>query len=285
MKACEKLVSENSEYFIYSPSKLAQELFLYPTRCGRFSYLPGYHLVRQAFDSFLLIYVQSGMLELEYEGERHRASEGQFVLLDCYKRHGYGTSCGAVCLWCHFDGISAKRYYEAAVSNLGVIFSLPDPNPAVSRLLGIIKTFSENHPVREPLLSKYLTDIFTEFLLFSPKGFCGTQGSITEEAIAYIGEHFREKLMVETLADRAGMSLYQFIRLFKKESGFTPHDYLISVRIAAAKYLLKNSRLTVKEICYESGFSCESVFCNAFRRRVGASPGQYREGQGEPSRK
>ena len=277
MKSCEKFVSEQSDYFIYSPSKLARKMFLYPMQCGVFTYLPGYSLTRQSFDSFLLMYVQKGELELYFEGERQKVKAGQFVLLDCYKCHGYSSDKGWTGIWCHFDGAAAREYYDAAVLNLGNVFSLPDPYPVVNWMMAILKPFFNNAPIKEPLCARYLTEILTELLLFTPGNIC-THGSITEEAVAYISEHFREELPVEVLAARAGISLYHFIRIFKKESGFTPHEYLINVRIATAKYLLKNSQLTVKEICFASGFSSESVFCNAFKRMEGTSPGKYRQG-------
>ena len=50
-----------------------------------------------------------------------------------------------------------------------------------------------------------------------------------------------EDISVPVLADRVGLSLYHFIRSFKKETGFTPHDYIIHTRINTAKYLLKNT--------------------------------------------
>ena len=48
---------------------------------------------------------------------------------------------------------------------------------------------------------------------------------MAEEIIAYINEHFAEKFSVEELAAQAGLSQYHFIRVFKKETGFTPHEY------------------------------------------------------------
>lgn len=77
---------------------------------------------------------------------------------------------------------------------------------------------------------------------------------MAEEIIAYINEHFAEKFSVEELAAKAGLSQYHFIRVFKKETGFTPHEYLNNTRMMTARYLLKNSRLPVKDICFNTGF-------------------------------
>jgi len=277
MKSCEEFVAPESDYFIYSPSRLALDMFLYPMQCGLFSYLPGYSLTRESFDSFLLMYIQKGELSLTFEGNTQRVTAGHFVLLDCYKLHSYSTSKGWECLWCHFDGITARSYYNSIVSRLGNVFSMPDTYPVLSKLTSILKIFYSGALVREPLLSKYLTDILTEFLLYTPMNIhTRNYANIAEEIITYINEHFKEDITVEELAARAGLSQYHFIRTFKKETGFTPHEYIVNTRIATAKYLLKNTRLSVKDICFSTGFSCESVFCGAFKRHQGMTPAQYR---------
>jgi len=97
-----------------------------------------------------------------------------------------------------------------------------------------------------------------------------------EEVISYINKHFTENITIADLAEKAGFSQYHFIRIFKKETGMTPYEYIINIRINTAKYLLRNSQLSVKDICFSTGFSSESVFCNAFKKRLGITPTEYR---------
>lgn len=278
MKSQEELVGADSNYFVYSPSKNALEMFLYPLQCGCFTYLPGYRLVREAFDSFLLMYIQKGTLTLEVDQHIQTVNKGQFVLLDCYSRHAYSTNTGWNCLWCHFDGITARNWYQNIVARFGNAFSIPDTQPMVSKLTSIYNTFSSGSIAREPLLSKYLTDILTTILLYVPThARADTQINMAEKAAAYISEHFAEKITIGQLATLVGLSDYHFIRTFKKQTGFTPHEYLLNTRINTARYLLKNSSLPIKEICFSTGFSCESIFCSAFKRIEGLTPAQYRE--------
>lgn len=278
MLSQEKHIKSDSEYFVYSPSKTALEMFLYPLQCGRFSYLPGYCLVREAFDSFLLMYVQKGSLTLEVNGCTQTVRKGQFVFLDCYSRHAYSTDTGWSCLWCHFDGITARHWYQNIVSRFGNVFSIPDAQPLISNMVSLFETFSSGSAVREPLLSKYLTDILTAVLLYIPKE-AGDNAHITmtEKVTSFISEHFAQPVTVRQLAALTGLSEYHFIRIFKKQTGFTPHEYLLNTRMNTARYLLKNSSLPVKEICFSTGFSCESAFCSTFKRIEGMTPAQYRE--------
>lgn len=277
MKSCEKFVAPESDYYIYSPSKFAMDALFYPTQCGHFYYQAGYSLHRDSFDSYLFIYIKKGSLDVICDGKAYHAEAGDFIFLDCYQEHSYSTAAGADCLWCHFDGISARPYYTAVTARLGTVFTIPDVKIPLGRLTSIFDIFRTGAVVREPLLSKYLTDILTEFLLYTPAKDTGYRSpNMTEEIITYINEHFADPVSVEKLADLACLSTYHFIRTFKKETGYTPHEYIVNSRIAAAKYLLKNTNLLVKDICFQCGFSCESVFCSAFKRHESITPAQYR---------
>ena len=277
MKSCEELVASSSEYYIYSPSMTAHDMFLYPLQCGHFVYLPGYHLTRESFDSILLVYVEKGNLTLNYNEQVSEAHAGDFVFIDCYKLHEYYTEEGCQCLWCHFDGITAGSFYQNIVARLGNVFSLSDSYKVVTKIQLIIDIFEKGRTVREPLLSKYLNDILTAFLLYTPatdkaKDYTG----IAENTITYINEHFAEDISIDMLAERVGISPFHFIRSFKKETGFTPHEYIINTRMNSARYLLKNTKLPIKDICFRTGFSGESVFCSAFKKKHNITPSEYR---------
>jgi len=276
LKTCDPYISDESEYYVYAPSVLAKEAFYYVICAGHYLYKPGYFLVRNSYDSYLLLYVEEGSLLVEVDGQRKKAAEGNFVLLNCYEPHAYGTETGCRCLWCHLDGQGAAEYYRAIVGRLGNVFSIKKALPLVFKMKEIFEMFEPGAVIKEPLVSKYLTDMFTAFLLYAPEN--QTMGrEVSEEIISYINEHFKEEITTELLAEHVGLSPFHFIRTFKKETGFTPHEYLVRTRIDMAKYLLKNTGMSVKDICFETGFSSESVFCSAFKKSSGMSPNSYRK--------
>lgn len=279
MKSLEANVGADSEYFINTPSDAAKRVFLYPTHLGRFAYLPGYCQRRARFDSFLLMYVRGGTLTLEYQGKTVRAGRDSFVLIDCYQPHAYYSDAGWEALWIHFDGIAARGMYEMAAARLGNVFTMENTPAIVSRMNRIYEVFSEKQPVRDAELSRWLNDILTDLILYTPEQVPRAQrASSVEDAKAYIQEHFREEVSVADLAEVAVMSPCHFIRVFKSETGFTPHDYLVDFRIHVARYLLESTALPVSSVCAETGFSSSSVFCAAFRRKTGQTPSEYRKG-------
>ena len=98
-----------------------------------------------------------------------------------------------------------------------------------------------------------------------------------EDMVAYINEHLAGPLTLEELASQASLSPFYFSRLFKKETGFTPHGYVITARVNNAKFLLKSSNATIKEICFGTGFTSESSFCTTVKKITGSTPSEYRE--------
>ena len=92
-----------------------------------------------------------------------------------------------------------------------------------------------------------------------------------------LSDDLEQKLSLEQLARAVGLSRYHFLRVFKKETGLTPHIYRTAQRLEAAKKLLRRGMPPV-ETALATGFVDQSHFCNAFRRYYGATPGQYLAG-------
>ena len=72
------------------------------------------------------------------------------------------------------------------------------------------------------------------------------------------------------------MSPYYFSRLFKRCLQQSPHEYILTLRLDKAKYLLTSTNQTIAEISQEVGFLSDTGFINAFKNRVGISPGKFR---------
>ena len=70
------------------------------------------------------------------------------------------------------------------------------------------------------------------------------------------------------------MSPYHFIRLFKKASAQTPHQYILQRRIEKGKYLLQHSQLSTEEIAASLGFCDRSHFAKYLKRFTGLTPKQ-----------
>ncbi len=98
-----------------------------------------------------------------------------------------------------------------------------------------------------------------------------------ENVIEYLHQHYWEKITIATLAQITKMSDAHFIRVFKKETGLSPMEFLIKVRIEKAKKFLRNSTENITEIALECGFSSTAHFSSSFTKLMGVNPSTYRK--------
>lgn len=88
---------------------------------------------------------------------------------------------------------------------------------------------------------------------------------------------YREPLDVPALAAAARLSPAHFSREFRRAFGETPHRYLLTRRLERAAALLRNSDLSVTEICLAVGLRSVGSFTTSFGNAFGLSPAAYRE--------
>jgi AraC-like DNA-binding protein len=96
------------------------------------------------------------------------------------------------------------------------------------------------------------------------------------EAIRLVESDMGRPLQLKEMAASASMSKYHFLRVFRRLTGVTPHQYLISARLRRAALALASSRRPVIAIALDSGFGDLSTFNKTFRTTFGLTPTQYR---------
>lgn len=101
---------------------------------------------------------------------------------------------------------------------------------------------------------------------------------IITQAQAYIQQNFRKDLALEDVAKKVGISPYYFSKLFKEEVGTNFMEYLTAIRIDTAKHLLAESQLSIKEICIDAGYGNPNYFSRIFKKWVGITPTEFRDG-------
>jgi AraC-like DNA-binding protein len=89
--------------------------------------------------------------------------------------------------------------------------------------------------------------------------------------LSYINENLSGELTVEALAERAYMSKYHFMRLFKSQTGFTVHGYIRQKRLLRAAQLIRGG-IPATKAAAECGFRDYSAFHRAFRETFNISP-------------
>lgn len=93
----------------------------------------------------------------------------------------------------------------------------------------------------------------------------------------WIAEHLQTKLSVEDFAGRMSMSVRNFERVFTREVGTTPSQYLLQMRVEAARRELERTEKGFKQVASAAGFGSVDVMRRAFVRLLGLTPRRYRD--------
>lgn len=142
----------------------------------------------------------------------------------------------------------------------------------------LISTFSEKGLFYEQFARNFIEN--TCILIarrVSREGRSIEDSAIIRSAIVYIKDHYREKITLHDAAANARLSDAYFSHIFSHVMGVSFSAYLKNVRLNAACELLNSTNLSIKEICFSSGFRDPNYFSDSFRQRFGVSPREYRE--------
>jgi AraC-like DNA-binding protein len=153
------------------------------------------------------------------------------------------------------------------------------------RLMALVPVIHEetraNRPGRALILTRLLEVLLIEALrsgpaVDMPPGLLrGLSDPQLANALQRIHAQAGEEISIATLAKDAGMSRSGFFEKFRKEIGRAPKEYLADWRMAIAKTVLRQGRLTNTEIALRVGYGSASAFGMAFVRHEGLSPGAF----------
>lgn len=117
-----------------------------------------------------------------------------------------------------------------------------------------------------------ILDIFYELIGSSLPHTNSAYAEKLEAARTFIQANFRNKISIDGLASRIGLSVSYFRKLFTSAYGQSPQQYIITLRINTAYDLLKSGEVNVSEAASLSGFEDIYYFSTLFKRHTGISP-------------
>lgn len=103
--------------------------------------------------------------------------------------------------------------------------------------------------------------------------------SIVDRAKEYIRAHYQKDISLDDVSREVNISPYYFSKLFKEETGENFIEYVTAVRMEKAKELLEDGQKSMKEICLEVGYADPNYFSRSFKKNLGVTPTEYKEGK------
>jgi AraC family transcriptional regulator len=93
-----------------------------------------------------------------------------------------------------------------------------------------------------------------------------------QPALDYIHAHLADSFTVSDLAAEVHLTVYHFTRLFRHAFGVSPYQYVIRQRVAMARLLLRDPRLTAADVAHMVGFVDHSHLARHYKRLIGTTP-------------
>lgn len=98
----------------------------------------------------------------------------------------------------------------------------------------------------------------------------------SHKSVRYIHEHFGEEITVSKLAKLENYNITYFVDWFRKQTGYTPMQYIRNIRIEKAKELLATTHYRIVDIAIQVGYGSNAAFTKAFKEMDAQTPAQYR---------
>lgn len=180
--------------------------------------------------------------------------------------------------WILFDGNKARQYFGDIIPEKKPLFKIGLEE-------SIIETYEElydlwfygtrsNSEYSSLLVHKILAELYVKIngITFRRK-----DDIVHRAKICMKRDMQQEEFDFKEFADKVNMGYEVLRKRFKKETGFSPNQYFLMMKINSAKERLLRPNVSIKEIAYELGFSDQYYFSRLFKKKEGIPPKEFRK--------
>lgn len=235
-------------------------------------------------NDYQLLYIASGKGHFYFEGNGKETivSKGNMVLFKPGEPqvYRYYAADKTEVYWVHFTGSHVEeyiKYYELPGDN-HVFFTgaSPDYPWIFNQIISELQVQRVNY---EEMLRILLHHIFITINRYIKECKQVKHGPVydIERAARYFKENYNSEISIERYAIDHLMSVNKFINTFKNIMKVTPMQYIISLRISAAKVYFDSTNKNVTEVADAVGYDNPLYFSRVFKKHTGFSPREYKK--------
>lgn len=180
-------------------------------------------------------------------------------------------------IWAHFSGANSADFYQRIVREHSPVFTAPENSVVLDQLTLILNKYKSGVMFTEIERSQRIYSILCNLLF---PGFSSIDNAVEDrvigKAIEFIKDSLSDDITLDSIARHVHLSSFHFAHLFKRQTGFSPYEYIMISRFNLAKHLLKSTDKSIDEISEIVGYKSSTGFIAAFSKKEGLSPSKYR---------
>lgn len=230
-------------------------------------------------DDIELVFVKKGGGIAYCDGKKYALSENSFFLAFPNQVHYYSN-----CMDGEYFLIIVKPVTMQGYNN---VFSEGTPTCALwqfkengdDNIVYLLETAMKEF-MRDGyslIIEAYLTALFGKLLKFYEIEKSYINHDTVSQILQYCKAHYKENITVGQIAKNLYVSRSTISHIFRSRVGMTFCDYINSLKLTDAQWMLKNKNHSITEISYLCGFSTTRTFNRVFLKRYGVTPSAFRK--------
>lgn len=233
-------------------------------------------------DSYVIGVIEAGCETFRINGVRHYARPGQIAFVNPLETHDGEPHGGGYSYRMTYPEVGLMQELASSLAGRAAVSTPYFPEPLVedaetSALFAAAHRAIEQG--RDEFAGEEMLLAFYGRCLVRHAGWIpaslGDEAGPVARARQLFEERFDEDLSLADVAKLSGLPRHQLIRSFRRETGLTPHAYLVDIRVRRAQEALRKGE-TPGAVAAATGFCDQAHLTRAFKARLGVTPGAFR---------
>lgn len=231
-------------------------------------------------DQYILIYCTEGKGIIEVEDQIYTLGKSDAFCIPRNVRHKYyaDEKDPWSILWVHFKGENTN-YFPLEERKIVHINSRHSDNRMMVLFNLLFRVLERNYTIGNFIyISQVLSLILSEIYFREKVDESSVQDRHVTMVIRYMYQHLRENLTLEEISEEVQLSKSYLNAVFKAQTGKSPVEFFIHLKMQEACKLLKSTDYYIYEVSSELGYADQYYFSRIFKKVVGVPPKDYKNG-------